>query len=86
MKNAKGIIIKTLSLANPEGGGTAVVFATAARGGLSNNAEDRAILWASGTHTTCSLPYPVRLPPGIGLYVTANIAGGGVLMTYDLED
>jgi len=51
---------------------------------MSPSAPKRVLSNASQGLGTSVLPYPVRLPPGVGLYVYAATAGGGVNVTYDL--
>ncbi|HZH26354.1 MAG TPA: hypothetical protein VEY95_04145 [Azospirillaceae bacterium] len=84
-QNPSGIIIKTMTIENAANS-SVTVFASA-KDGIQNNADERILLHVGGAaQSVNTLPYPVRLPPGMGLFISAPAAGGGVYVTYDLEN
>ncbi len=83
--NLKGIYIRTCTLTVTASGGGATLYANPAAPASVGDANSRPLLnlYNSGGTSTAVLPYPLFVPPGIGLWVGASVASG-VAISYDL--
>jgi hypothetical protein len=82
--NIKGIHIRTCTL-TARSGTVATIFANASLPASVTDQFARPIFTINGDNTsTISLPYPLFVPPGLGLWIWGTNANYTIVMTYDL--
>lgn len=83
--NVSGAIITTLELYND--GGSVSVAANYPDSTTRYILQSSTVTGAAGSFLNTRLPYPIALPPGVGLSIVANsTTQAGAYVTYDIKN